>query len=487
MEDKSTYQEPFKEEYWASALDTLKKEERKTLCIKWAPIALAALLLASLIFALKFNQDAPGLSLKALKSNVNIEQHFAIEEIKTKEQSSINSKISSKGEIQSAIIAKAETTDEIEISNRETTRAEKSLLHSTASVIVSEDLEDVELESTLLISQSIAETIEVELAEVNTENENDAVQTVLGETILAIDDDIVSVEEASARVVRTGSENPKQLNETQEVEPSFSGDDSMLRNFVAAGKGSNTDFGLIGINTIATSLQYKVPVLLKSRSYSAKRLRQSESRAQFHKKTYLSNSLKGYVGSSFLTGYGTEKGLIDWNPSVGLMYEFKLRGPWWADVGLGFQQVNGVRYQADFFADELSFGYSTVRTRVATNALYIVDIPLQLWRDFSMRSSFMFGANAEAIVNSNSGLSETSLNGDESEELSSFASLGYVQGFNRLLFGTRLGYRYRLNKRTDISLIKQFGLSEVNNGEFYLNNGNDFNNRWLLKLNFTIK
>ncbi|MGB1032353.1 MAG: hypothetical protein ACPGWM_07050, partial [Flavobacteriales bacterium] len=220
---------------------------------------------------------------------------------------------------------------------------------------------------------------------------------------------------------------------------------------------------------------------------SKKQMRVSDQRAKFHKTNYRGSALRGHVGSALLTGYGSEKGLIDWNPSIGLNYETKVRGPWWASVGLGFQQINGVRYQADFFADELSFGYSTVRTRVATNTLYILEVPVQVWRDFSMRSSLMIGANAELIVNSKSGLSETKLGGNESQELSNSDSFGYVQGLNQALFGARLGYRYRFSKTTDISLIKQFGLSEVNNGDFYLNNGNDLNGRWILQLNFTLK
>lgn len=486
MEDQSTYQEPFKEEYWAAALDTLKKEERKALYMKWAPVALAALLIASLVFVLKFNQDALGMSLKTLKSNANVEQHFAGLEINTIDQSAETSEATSKNETQITSIAKGETGEEVEVSKQGNARSEEPLADSAISAIASNELKDKEPESKSPISRSIAQNIEGEVFELDAEDEGDALRTADDEPN-SESDDAMGEDEASYLDVNNDSENPFDLKETQVAAPGSNGDDSMLRNAAEPEEEASTDFAPIGINTLRTNLQYKVPALLTPRSYSAKQLRQSESRAQFHKNTYLGKSLKGYVGSALLTGYGTEKGLIDWNPSLGLMYEFKLRGPWWASAGLGYQQINGVRYQADFFADELSFGYATVRTRVATNTLYIVEVPVQLWRDFSMRSSFMLGANAEAIVNSNSGLSETKLNGDESEELSNDNSLGYVQGFNQLLFGARLGYRYRLNKRTDISLIKQFGLSEVNNGDFYLNNGNDVNNRWLLQLNFTIK
>ena len=490
MEEQTTYQEPFKEEYWAAALDTLKKEERKAMYKKWTPAALALLLLAALVLGFQLNKDAAGLPIKETNQYSSLESRFASIASSQKEQvpikaTSTNSKEDQ--EVPQQSIAKVRGVEKEE--GTQTNFGNEGKSQAKATTVGANLKSDLQAEDSSKPDENQAPepfkmqgtTSEAEglAGQVNEEKQAQAGDKITAGQLVI--DQKTTTESNSNDDKSKGSFGEEMSGQGADA------DASMLAQEKGTDDEAITAIENQRMNLLSGNINNAVPSLFTPRVYSKKQLRDSERQARFRRQCYPGSSLKGYIGSAVLTGYGSEKGLIDWNPTIGLTYEKKVHGPWWASVGLGFQQINGVRYQADFFADELSFGYNTVRTRVATNTLYILEVPVQVWRDFSLRSALMLGGNAEVIINSKSGLSETKLGGNESQELSNSNSFGYVQGLNQMLFGARAGYRYRLNKNTEISLIKQFGLSEVNNGKFYLNNGNDLNNRWMLQLNFTLK
>lgn len=474
MDFENQHQEPFQEAYWDDALKVLKREERRAWLAKAWPWAMSSVVLIALLMTGFLGTSEKG-KLIASESELRLSSAFAMLDAAPVASLALESTTPNTTPTQKVNQARIQANSQ----ERSTT------LNSAPKTISAETDASINQTQQALQVQPPTNQAQKAIAEANP-NEFATASTSETNQESKLDAQPITENVMPARSEQHASAD-FELNSAQ---PPL-GSDVWLSNLERSGSFSNEpllnrsriqNMNAIGYKAIPASMAE-----FNQRSYSKKAHRQIERNARFNKLMTRKHALKMYIGAAPLAGYGTEKGLISWSPSVGLTYERKIYDRLWVTAGLGYQQINGVRYKAHFFQDELSFGYNSTRTTVATNTLYIAEIPVHLWRDISNRSSIMLGLNAEMIVNTKSDLLTDEINSSTVTPIGEDQSFGYTSGVRSLMAGARFGYRYRLNKRADISLIRQIGLQEVNNGKFYLSNGNDNNSRWNVLFSWTLK
>ncbi|NQX91412.1 MAG: hypothetical protein HRT74_04625 [Flavobacteriales bacterium] len=485
-------QEPFKEEYWEDALQVLKREERKAFFAKWWPLSILVIaLLGSGLYALTRTSESfaqpvvtsqPQMLVAA--SMANIHQEASVVTL-IAEETATQSTVSTQQVVNPSEVASR--TPEVETSQNK----KRNLPQNNAATIPTQDLSNEQ-------STSV--------------NPQDRTENSQGYAVTKMMD---SVNQGEVNETTTNGEEAKGTHPNPEV---YNGDgvdtkeegegtalaeegaeqmdgDSMQGNIAianskknaSAGESANAGNSMLALKRRSPN-NYDVQNQLWLNELSAKQQKRNKRYQSFNRIPTKSNNLRAWVGTAFLTGYGTEAGLIDWNPSFGLMIDHKLGQNWWAEGGLGLQMINGVRYKAHFFADELSFGRNSTRTTVATETLFILDAPFMLVRDINQRHAMFFGANIEYLINTRSQLSRAYItNGSQEDDLGSENAFGYTGGLSSVQFAPRVGYRYRFSKRVDVGIYRQFGWLNVNNGIHYRDNGNDFNTRWNVQFNFMLR
>ncbi|MEO0404388.1 MAG: hypothetical protein AAF193_05920, partial [Bacteroidota bacterium] len=472
-------QEPFKEEYWEDALKVLKQQERKAFIAKWWPMSIVIMaVIGSGLFALTNTNETLAQPVVTSQPQMLIASSFgqAFEAIpNTSIITSDLDESQSSSKLVDLNLELNQAEDETQTSLAEGASTEQQKQPATlASSLKAEDPSKMSKE----------ETSSVEPQDRIEENKSKAVNTVL-----------TSNEGNTKETNETGPESLAS-NQNPEANTAILKTDANEQKSIAIAN-KTTESSAASVNNVKTSLlalQRRYPDYqrktgqLWTRQKSQKQVKREERFKQFNRISSKSNNLRAWIGSAFLTGYGTEAGLVDWNPSFGLMIDHKLSQNWWVEGGIGLQMINGVRYKAHFYADELTFGRNSTRTTVATQTLYILDAPFVMVRDFNQRHAMFIGANIEYLINTKSQLSRAYItNGAQEDDLGSEDAFGYKGGLQSVQFAPRIGYKYRFSKRVDVSFYRQFGWLNVNNGVHFRDNGNDFNTRWNVQFNFMLR
>ncbi|MCB0762407.1 MAG: outer membrane beta-barrel protein [Flavobacteriales bacterium] len=199
------------------------------------------------------------------------------------------------------------------------------------------------------------------------------------------------------------------------------------------------------------------------------------------------NAFYVFAGNSFLTGYGSRKGDITFNPEVGVGYERVFGRHWSADVALSYFQVGGITHAAEFAQTELGFGYHTTLTTISTYKLHFAYLPVTVNWDFTKRSALIAGFGVEALVNGLSDVTVTEIDNFSEQQVSKTRDWGYTNGYRTFNASLLAGYEFRVTKRFTLGAQYQYGLREITKANVYGQEFRDRNSRLRVYLKFNIQ
>lgn len=168
-----------------------------------------------------------------------------------------------------------------------------------------------------------------------------------------------------------------------------------------------------------------------------------------------------YVGNAFTNDYGSLGSAVAFNPQLGFAFEQHIAPKTYFRVGAGIQQVSHVFASEEYKEIQASFGYQYHNTEIATQRLYLLEVPLNLVYDFKLRHAVLAGVGLEYIGLTKNIVKTEVVNAFASEEISREDDLGYLTGYIPLFWNAQIGYRYRFTRRASFDLTLSSGFVKI--------------------------
>lgn len=176
-----------------------------------------------------------------------------------------------------------------------------------------------------------------------------------------------------------------------------------------------------------------------------------------------------YFGNAFTKDYGSLGSPFAFNPQLGVAFEQHIGANTYFRIGAGVMQVSDVFAAQEYREVQASFGYEYHSTEIATQRLYLLDVPANLVYDFKLRHAVLAGVGMEYIGLTRNMVKTEVVNAFRREELSQTSDVGYLTGYTPLFWNAQIGYRYRFTRRASFDLTFTTGFTKIHES---LNEGN---------------
>jgi opacity protein-like surface antigen len=442
--------EQFKEEYWADAIQVLKREERKAWWRAYGFWLLLGLVAMSGAMILLWPQSESAHAHLEYGKSIDIESKSMMAET-TAEDNTYEALSQGQSEEQGSGLIALQTAEQSEEQPQENGNA------------VSEDRSQVN-------NPSIAPTASNISTESSDQNEADSNVPQNQEPLIA--DESIVEESPDARLAA----ETQTVNEVTRTS-SPANDMSNLAKADILHEGASTKLSLIPLKPRLTAATLVRPKLVRDyREYNSQTLID-----------YKDDRFFAFAGNSFLTGYGSYKRDLFFNPEVGVGYEEVLAEHWSANVSLAYFMINGVRHSADFTSTQLDFGFNSTVTTVSTLKLHYGYIPVKFNYDLNRRTSFSLGAGVSYLINSQSLITVKEVDNFDENEVDRRREWGYVGGYRTISGSLLAGYEFRLTENMTFDLDYQYGLQKITLENIYGQISEDRNSRLRVMLKYNIK
>jgi len=168
-----------------------------------------------------------------------------------------------------------------------------------------------------------------------------------------------------------------------------------------------------------------------------------------------------YAGLAFTKDYASLGGALAFNPQLGIAFEQHIAAKTYFRVGAGMQQISQVFASEEYREIQASFGYQYHNTKIATQRLYLLEVPLNLVYDFKLRHAVLAGVGLEYIGLTKNIVKTEVVNAFASEEISREDDLGYLTGYTPLFWNAQIGYRYRFTRRASFDVTFTSGFAKI--------------------------
>lgn len=199
------------------------------------------------------------------------------------------------------------------------------------------------------------------------------------------------------------------------------------------------------------------------------------------------NNVYALVGNSFLTGFGSRKSELAFNPEIGFGYERVLAKRWSANVALSYFQIGGITHAAEFSETELGFGFNRTVTTIETSKLHFAYLPIMGNWDFNKRNALSLGIGVSFLINGLSEVTVTEISDFSENQISQTTDWGYTQGYRAFNSSLLAGYEFRLTSRITFGVLYQYGLREITKSNIYGHEFQDRNSRLRALIKYSIR
>lgn len=177
---------------------------------------------------------------------------------------------------------------------------------------------------------------------------------------------------------------------------------------------------------------------------------------------------------------------ISTHPSVGLRYSYSLGKGIRLQTGLLYQGRGGLNADSTYRSVNFSFGAETEATTISPQSLHYVEVPLMADVHLAGRHYLMGGVNLAYLINTRSDVHKEKILPFETVDMGSNKAWGYRQGFQPLDASVTVGYGYYLNRGLRLGVRANYGLRDITDDSFFLNNTRDRNLQLRLVLEYDL-
>ena len=454
--EEHQHNEPFKEEYWQDALGVLEQEERKARRKKVVPLFFSIAALILVVFAVRYYVSPTSVE-RASTGTIQGPQTNRTVDGQTNNTSTNETAAEPTQPNDTAAPANSRYSDNSEVENTRAVTPENDQLTP----------EEQAVDEALTADDNSTKQDNEETSRTEEQNDNlEALETA--------DNDSANTEEEYPQ----DQLDPADVEDTVDHTPGGDPLESIL---------NQTSPELPAISTIQPGFGFAnaaikpvVPARLATSEGKIFSLHFEDKHREFLRLPTMSTPITLFVGNAFAPGYGSRKA-SHWNPQAGIALEHRVENNLWFRVSVGGQQISQTFASKSYLEEQASFGYEALETRISTDRLYLLDVPVGLVWDAFMRHSFIVGGGIEAIVRTENTLEKNKIDAFGTENIDSESSYGYLTGYNPIMYNLNIGYRYKFSKRNSLDIVASTGFHEVNQI------GTSKNGRISVRYNFQIK
>ncbi|MCB0854908.1 MAG: PorT family protein [Bacteroidetes bacterium] len=204
-----------------------------------------------------------------------------------------------------------------------------------------------------------------------------------------------------------------------------------------------------------------------------------------HRRHYLTLSIGRNLSLGFQNDH-LERAAFSQHSLFGVQYAYALRPGTRIKTGLYYQGRGGLNADTTFKSINYSFGAETEATTISPQKLHYLEVPLLFDTHIKGRHNLELGANLAFLLNASSKVNRQYIRTFDTEDLGTNRQWGYTQGFNKLDWGIIAGYSYYLNRGFRVGLRARYGLNDITNNQFFLNQSIDRNLQIRLLLEYDL-
>lgn len=202
---------------------------------------------------------------------------------------------------------------------------------------------------------------------------------------------------------------------------------------------------------------------------------------------YRRNSIRIIAGSDLAVGLQNTEAQaapVSTNPVIGIQYGYRLNSSLTVHTGISYRSRGGLNSDSTYNSVEYRFGLETDATTISPQKLHYAEVPLYLEARFGGRHYLQAGLNSSWLVNSSSIVKKQRIEPFGTVDKGEEQAWGYTQGFRSYDPQLLVGYHFYLTRGIKVGVQGLYGLRDVTENDFFLNNTYDRNLQLRLSLTY---
>lgn len=198
------------------------------------------------------------------------------------------------------------------------------------------------------------------------------------------------------------------------------------------------------------------------------------------KQILIKNSISILAGANYSSTIQTNSTQYENTPYFGLQYQHRFSQKWQLNTGLGYSYVSANNLVKEYTQKEYSFGVTSESTKITTDRLHYLELPLLVKYSAYNTINLVAGTNFTYLLNTNNTIANNTYNALGNTNTQQTKANQYRRGINPFDIQAQFGLEYKLNNNLQLGLLANAGLLDVSKNNYY--NSTVFNRNSRLQL-----
>ena len=198
------------------------------------------------------------------------------------------------------------------------------------------------------------------------------------------------------------------------------------------------------------------------------------------KQILIKNSISILAGANYSSTIQTNSTQYENTPYFGIQYQHQFSQKWQINTGLGYSYVSANNLVKEYTQKEYSFGVTSESTKITTDRLHYLELPLLVKYSTYNTINLVAGTNFTYLLNTNNTIANNTNNALGNTNTQQTKANQYRRGINPFDIQAQFGLEYKLNNNLQLGLLANAGLLDVSKNNYY--NSTVFNRNSRLQL-----